>query len=166
MSEPSTVIAPSGVGLPLLKHVQVTITIESLPGVRRASVSLLKPGAGGGFRDVVVRLGETREAAGLTATRSPVAPGFFAAVGIPVTQGRDFEWRDNSRGSGVTILSQSLARRLFGNDLLAAYTPALQDQNASFKCFVVRGGNVSFAALKEAVESLGRDGSSGRCSLV
>ena len=95
-----------------------------------------------------------------------MAPGFFAAVGIPVTQGRDFEWRDNSRGSGVTILSQSLARRLFGNDLLAAYTPALQDQNASFKCFVVRGGNVSFAALKEAVESLGRDGSSGRCSLV
>ena len=107
--------------------------------------------------------------------------------------GRDFEWRDNSRGLRVTILSQSLARRLFGDanpvgqrvrvgldpsrdalevigvvadarlydlkspDVFAAYMPALQDQNASFKCFVIRGDNVSFASLKEAVESLGRE---------
>jgi putative ABC transport system permease protein len=105
----------------------------------------------------------------------------------------DFEWRDNSRALRVTILSQSLARRLFGNadplgqrvrvgldpsrdalevigvvadarlydlkspDVFAAYTPALQDRNASFKCFVIRGDHVSFAALKEAVESLGRE---------
>jgi len=172
---------------------QVLQRIESLPGVKHASVSLLKPGAGGGFRDVVVRLGETQDTTGVTATRSPVAPGFFAAVGIPVTQGRDFDWRDNSKGSSVTILSQSLARRLYGNtnpvgqrlqvgldpsrhaievigvvadarlydlkspDLLAAYTPALQDKDASFKCFVVRGGNVSVAALKAAVEGLGRE---------
>ena len=94
---------------------QVLRRIEALPGVRRASVSLTKPGTGGGFRDAVVRLGDRQEAAGVAATRSPVAPGFFAAVGIPVVKGRDFEWRDNSRGLGVTILSQSLARRLFGD---------------------------------------------------
>jgi predicted permease len=172
---------------------QVLRRIEALPGIRRASVSLLKPGTGGGFRDAVVRLGETQEAAGVAATRSPVAPGFFAAVGIPVVNGRDFEWRDNSRGLRVTILSQSLARRLFGEadplgqrvrvgldpsrdaleiigvvadarlydlkspDVFAAYTPALQDKDASYKCFVVRGDHVSYAALKEAVESLGRE---------
>ena len=172
---------------------QVLRRIEALPGVKRASVSLLKPGTGGGFRDAVVRLGDIQEAAGVAATRSPVAPGFFAAVGIPVVNGRDFEWRDNSRGLRVTILSQSLARRLFGDadavgqrvrvgldpsrdglevigvvadarlydlkstDVFAAYTPALQDQNASFKCFVIRGDNLSFASLKEAVESLGRE---------
>jgi hypothetical protein len=93
---------------------QVRRRIEALPGVTRASVSLLKPGTGGGGLDAVVRLGETQEAAGVTATRSPVAPGFFAAVAIPVVKGRDFEWRDNSGGRRVTILSQSLARRLFG----------------------------------------------------
>jgi predicted permease len=172
---------------------QVLRRIEALPGVKRASVSLLKPGTGGGFRDTVVRLGDIQEAAGVAATRSPVAPGFFAAVGIPVVNGRDFEWRDNSRGLPVTILSQSLARRLFGDtdsvgqrvrigldpsrdvleviglvadarlydlkspDVFAAYTPALQDQNASFKCFVIRGDNLSFVSLKEAVESLGRE---------
>ena len=172
---------------------QVLRRIEALPGVKRASVSLLKPGTGGGSRDTVVRLGDIQEAAGVAATRSPVAPGFFAAVGIPVVNGRDFEWRDNSRGLRVTILSQSLARRLFGDadavgqrvrvgldpsraalevigvvadarlydlkspDVFAAYTPALQDQDASFKCFVIRGDNLSFASLKEAVESLGRE---------
>lgn len=172
---------------------QVLRRIEALPGVRRASVSLLKPGTGGGFRDAVVRLADPQEADGVAATRSPVAPGFFAAVGIPVMKGRDFEWRDNSHGPGVTILSQSLARRLFGDanplgqrvrvgldpsrdalqvigvvadarlydlkspDVLAAYTPALQDQNASFKCFLIRGDNLSFPSLKEAVESLGRE---------
>ena len=94
---------------------QVLRRIEALPGVTRASVSLGKPGAGGGPRDAVVRFGETREAAGVVATRSPVAPGFFAAVGIPVVKGRDFEWRDNSAGPRVTILSQSLAGRLFGD---------------------------------------------------
>ena len=172
---------------------QVLRRIEALPGVKRASVSLLKPGTGGGFRDPVVPLGDIQEAAGVAATRSPVAPGFFAAVGIPVVNGRDFEWRDNSRGLRVTILSHSLARRLFGDadavgqrvrvgldpsrdvlevigivadarlydlkstDVFAAYTPALQDQDASFKCFVIRGDNLSFASLKEAVESLGRE---------
>ena len=172
---------------------QVLRRIEALPGVRRASVSLGKPGTGGGPRDAVVRLGEMQEAAGVVATRSPVAPGFFAAVGIPVVKGRDFDWRDNSQGLRVTILSQSLARRLFGDadplgqrvrvgldpsrdalevigvvadarlynlkspDVLAAYTPALQDQDASSKCFVIRGNNLSYAALKEAVESLGRE---------
>ena len=172
---------------------QVLRRIEALPGVRRASVSLGKPGTGGGPRDAIVRFGETQDAAGVTATRSPVAPGFFAVVGIPVVKGRDFEWRDNSRGPRVTVLSQSLARRLFGGDdplgqrvrvgldpsrdnvevigvvadarlydlkspdVFAAYTPALQDPDASYKCFVIRGDNISFAALKEAVERLGRE---------
>ena len=172
---------------------QVLRRIEALPGVRRASVSLGKPGTGGGPRDAVVRLGDMQEAAGVVATRSPVAPGFFAAVGIPVVKGRDFDWRDNSKGLRVTILSQSLARRLFGDadplgqrvrvgldpsrdalevigvvadarlydlkspDVLATYTPALQDQDASYKCFVIRGDNLSYAELKEAVESLGRE---------
>ena len=172
---------------------QVLGRVEALPGVRRASVSLLKTGTGGGFRDAVVRLGNPPDVAGGAATRSPVAPGFFAAVGLRIVRGRDFEWRDNSRSPRVTILSESLARRLFGDadpvggrvrvgldpsrgdleivgvvadarlydirnpDVFAAYTAALQDPNANFKSFVVRGDNVSFGAVKQAVESLGRE---------
>ena len=172
---------------------QVLRRIEALPGVRRASVSLSKPGTGGSSREAVFRSDETQESADVAATRSMVAPGFFAAVGIPVVKGRDFEWRDNSQAPGVTILSQSLARRLFKNtdplgqrvrvglapsrnnlevvgvvadarlydlrsaDVFAAYTPALQDENASYKCFVIRGDSLSHASLQDAVESLGRE---------
>jgi predicted permease len=170
---------------------QVLRRIEAIPGVRRASAALFKPGTGGGPREVVVRLGDMQDANGVTGTRSSVAPGFFGALGIPLLKGRDFDWRDNSRGLAVTVLSQSLARRLFGDadplgqrvrvgmdpsraaveiigvaadarlydlkspDLFAAYTPALQDQDASYKCFVIRGDNVSFTSVKEAVDSLG-----------
>jgi predicted permease len=169
---------------------QVLRRIEALPGVTRASVSLSKPGTGGMLREPVVRLGDTQDADGVPSARSAVAPGFFAAIGIPVLKGRDFEWRDNSRGHGVTILSQSLARQLFGEsdplgqrvqigldpsrnalevvgvvadarlydlriaDVLAAYTPALQDRDVNYKCFVIRGRNLSHASLKDAVESL------------
>jgi putative ABC transport system permease protein len=168
--------------------------LEAVSGVRRASVSLLKPGAGGGFRETVVRAGDAVEARDeVVATRSPVAPGFLEAVGVRLLKGRDFDWRDNSKGRGATILSESLARRLFGDadpigqrvsiglnpaqrgieivgvaadarlydlkdpDVLAAYTPALQDRNASFKCFVIRGDNIAVSALRAAVEGFGRE---------
>jgi predicted permease len=169
---------------------EVLARIEALPGVTRASISLLKPGTGGGFRDAVIPIDAT-SAAGVAATRSPVAPAFFEAVGIRIITGRDFDWRDSSRGQPVTILSESLARRLFGArdpigqhvrvglepsqalevigvaadarlydlkdpDLMAAYTPALQDRNASLKCFVIRANNGLFSAgLPTAVEQLG-----------
>ena len=170
---------------------QVLARLDALPGVTRASVSLLMPGTGGGFRDVVVPHGSAGNIAGVDATRSPVSPGFFAAVDLRIVKGRDFDWGDNSKGRGVTVVSESLARRLFGDadpiglrldmgqdpsgdglevigvvedarlydlkdpDVFAAYTPALQDANASLKCFVIRGDNVSHAAVTQAVEGLG-----------
>ena len=171
---------------------QVLGRIESLPGVERASVSLLKPGAGDAFRDTVVRSGApARE--GVAATRSPVAPGFFSTVGIRLVKGRDFDWGDRSRTGGVTVLSESLARQLFTgadpigqrvrigldasrealevigvvsdarvydlktDNTFAAYTAALQDPAASFKCFVIRGNGISSADIVQAVTGLGRE---------
>jgi predicted permease len=169
---------------------EVLTRIEALPGVTRAGISLLKPGSGGGFRDAVIPIDATSDAAGVAATRSPVSPGFFAAVGIRIVKGRDIDWRDGSRGQPVTILSESLAQRLFGArdpigqyvrvgleptrplevigvaadarlydlkdpDMMAAYTPALQDRNASLKCFVIRAGDFPSAGLRTAIEQMG-----------
>jgi predicted permease len=173
---------------------EVIRRLSAVPGVRRASISLLKPAAGGGFDELVSPVGEpsilTR---GVGSTRTPVAPEFFDAVGIPLVKGRDFGWSDRSRGRRVTIISQSLARRLFGDgeaigqhvkvglhpdrqdmevvgvaadarlydpknpNLFAVYTAALQDPSVNFKCFVVRGTDVSYTALKSAVEALGHE---------
>jgi predicted permease len=48
-----------------------------------------------------------------------VSPGFFAALGVPVTAGRDFNDDDRRGGEPVVIISQSVAQRIFpGQDPL------------------------------------------------
>ena len=54
-----------------------------------------------------------------TAGWQVVTPGYFRAAGIPLLAGRDFVAADRPRAEHVTILSESLARRLFpGGDAL------------------------------------------------
>jgi predicted permease len=174
---------------------QVLERIRGVPGVQQASASLLKPGTNGtGWLNLVAPVAEQALLErGTQSSRTPVSPGFFGVVGIPLVAGRDFSWHDGVRGPRVTILSRSLAGRLFGRMdpigqhvrvglspedqdvevvgvaadarlydvknpiLFAAYTPALQDRNANYKCFVIRGADVPYAALKQAVEALGRE---------
>src|SRR5215467_4668243 len=48
-----------------------------------------------------------------------VSPGFFAALGVPIVQGRDFNDDDRRGGELVVIISQSVAQRMFpGQDAL------------------------------------------------
>jgi putative ABC transport system permease protein len=42
-----------------------------------------------------------------------VSPGFFAALGVPIVEGRDFNDGDRRGGEPVVIVSQSLAQRMF-----------------------------------------------------
>ena len=44
-----------------------------------------------------------------------VSPGFFAALGVPIVAGRDFNDLDRKDSEPVTIVSQSVARRMFPN---------------------------------------------------
>jgi ABC-type antimicrobial peptide transport system permease subunit len=44
-----------------------------------------------------------------------VSPGFFASLGVPMTAGRDFNDLDRKDSEPVTIISQSVARRMFPN---------------------------------------------------
>jgi putative ABC transport system permease protein len=48
-----------------------------------------------------------------------VSPGFFAALGVPIIEGRDFNDDDRRGGEPVVIISQSAAQRMFpGQDPL------------------------------------------------
>jgi putative ABC transport system permease protein len=48
-----------------------------------------------------------------------VSPGFFAALGVPIIEGRDFNDDDRRGGEPVVIISQSVAQRMFpGQDPL------------------------------------------------
>ena len=46
-----------------------------------------------------------------------VAPGYFAALGIPLVAGRDFDDRDSLGAPGVVIVSERLARHFDGNPI-------------------------------------------------
>jgi putative ABC transport system permease protein len=42
-----------------------------------------------------------------------VSPGFFAALGVPILSGRDFNDNDRRGGEPIVIISQSVAQRMF-----------------------------------------------------
>jgi putative ABC transport system permease protein len=44
-----------------------------------------------------------------------ISPGFFAALGVPILAGRDFNDNDRKGSENVVIVSQSLAQRMFPN---------------------------------------------------
>lgn len=98
--------------------------ITSLPGVEAASTSFGVP-----WRDSRVRsISLSFSVEGLVrqngqddprAQFRSVSPGFFATMGIPLIEGRDFRENDREGNEPVVIVSQSVAQKLFpGQDVL------------------------------------------------
>jgi putative ABC transport system permease protein len=94
--------------------------ITELPGVDRVALGTVVPwrdagSFGPGFEfsaDGHVRApGEEDPRAQLRT----ISPGFFAALGVPIIAGRDFNDADRRGGEPVVIVSQSLAQRMFPN---------------------------------------------------
>ena len=53
---------------------------------------------------------------GIDAIVTAVAPDFFGVLGLSVQHGRDLSWSDTSRTRKVAIVSEALARHLYGNE--------------------------------------------------
>lgn len=94
--------------------------VTALPGVDRVALGTVVPWRdagifGPGFQftaDGYVRgPGEEYPRAQLRT----ISPGFFAALGVPIIAGRDFNDSDRRNGEPVVIISQSLAQRMFPN---------------------------------------------------
>lgn len=51
----------------------------------------------------------------ILARRRVISPGFFAALGVPIIAGRDFNDLDGQSKEPVVIVSETLARRMFPN---------------------------------------------------
>ena len=93
---------------------------SALPGVERVAIGSTVPwrdagNFGPGFQFTVEGRGrETADDDPRGQFRS-VSPGFFAALGIPLLAGRDFNESDRLDSEKVAIVSQSLAQRMFPN---------------------------------------------------
>ncbi len=94
--------------------------ISELPGVERVAVGTTVPwrdarNFGPGFQfsaDGHVRASGEEDPRARFRT---ISPGFFAALGVPILAGRDFDESDRRGGEPVVIVSQSVAQRMFPN---------------------------------------------------
>jgi putative ABC transport system permease protein len=92
--------------------------IEELPGVDHVSLGTATPwrdagsfGAGFSFTGEGKVKGVKEEDP--RANFRVVSPGYFASLGIPILEGRDFNNDDRRGGEPVVIISQSVAQRMF-----------------------------------------------------
>jgi len=92
--------------------------INALPGVDRVAFGIVVPwrdagSFGPGFQfsaDGHVRASGEEDPRAQLRT---ISPGFFAALGVPILAGRDFDDSDRRGGESVVIISQSVAQRMF-----------------------------------------------------
>ena len=98
---------------------EATRRIGMLPGVEGAAVGSVVPwrDAGSGF-SVPFTVEGYQPADGEEPPRARLRmndPGLFRILGVPVLAGRDFSDEDRAGGAPVSIVSQTLAQRLFPN---------------------------------------------------
>jgi predicted permease len=95
---------------------RVLDALAGIPGAEAvAATSNLLPLRGGGFRSAVSLPGDAPDTtARSVAAYTGVTPSFFAALGVPLLQGRSFESGEQS--GRVAVVNESLAKLLWGND--------------------------------------------------
>jgi putative ABC transport system permease protein len=93
--------------------------IEALPGVTKTAFTNVVP-----WRDTDTSIGIQFSGDGrphIPGVEDPranwrvISPGYFAALGVPILAGRDFEARDTRNNEPVVIVSETLAQRMFPN---------------------------------------------------
>jgi predicted permease len=93
--------------------------IGELPGVEQVAVGTIVPWReAGAFFDAQFMVEGYAKSDGEEDPRGrfrTVSSGFFAALGVPIIAGRDFNASDRRDSEKVVIVSQSLAQRLFPN---------------------------------------------------
>lgn len=96
--------------------------LAALPEVERAAVVLQRPligPIGWDLRFLVEGQTPAQQAANPHANFERVSPGYFATLGIPLLQGRDFTWSDTAESPAVAIVNRSMAERFWpGQDPL------------------------------------------------
>ena len=97
---------------------EATRRIRELPGVQDVAIGMMVPWRDSQSFSLQFSADEHVPAAG---EESPLAqmrvisPGFFATMGLPMLEGRDFTEADRDGSEPVAIISQSTAQRMFPN---------------------------------------------------
>jgi predicted permease len=99
-------------------------SVSALPGVESAATGMFTPWRDGRFLTFTLQFaveGRQRESSkeDLRARFRFVSPGYFATLGVPLLEGRDFTEADRKDAEPVVIVSKRIAQQLFpGQDAL------------------------------------------------
>jgi putative ABC transport system permease protein len=98
---------------------EVMERVSALPGVERVAEGFSVPWSGEQEQNISLQFaaqGAHRQQDGKDEFRAQfrsVSPGFFATLGVPILEGRDFNGGDKEGNERVVIISQSLANELY-----------------------------------------------------
>ncbi len=94
--------------------------VDAIPGISAVAAIDQPPIRSGGTWNTVWPAGRepatSAERAQLGAERRIVTAGYFETIGIPIISGRGFERSDRAGGPPITIISRTMADRLFPNE--------------------------------------------------
>ncbi|PWT85098.1 MAG: multidrug ABC transporter substrate-binding protein, partial [Acidobacteria bacterium] len=98
---------------------EVIRRIDALPGVNKTAYGMVAPwrdaGSGPTLQFCVDGHDHSAGDEDPRAQYRVISPGFFAALGVPIMAGRDFNELDVQSKEPVAIISQTLAKRMFPN---------------------------------------------------
>ncbi len=93
--------------------------IDALPGVNKTAFGMVAPWRDAGSGPTLQFCADGHDhSTGEEDSRAQyrvISPGFFAALGVPIIAGRDFNESDVQSKERVAIISQTLAQRMFPN---------------------------------------------------
>jgi len=90
--------------------------IDALPGVTTTAFSTIAPWRDADTVGVGLQFSADGHVHGKDDPRAlwrTISPGYFAALGVPILDGRDFDDLDDQNREPVAIVSETLARRMF-----------------------------------------------------
>ncbi|HWM89232.1 MAG TPA: ABC transporter permease [Thermoanaerobaculia bacterium] len=90
--------------------------LRNVPGAERVAAVLLRPLAasiGWEYQFLVEGQTEKEQISNPISNHEGVSPGYFATMGIPLLEGRDFTWDDGPAAPPVAIVSRSMAERFW-----------------------------------------------------
>ncbi len=90
--------------------------LRAVPGVKAAALAVVPLLHGWEWDNTVTVEGhQAKDGENMQAFMNSISPGYFATMGIPILEGRDFDSRDIRNDANVAIVNRAFARHYFGD---------------------------------------------------
>jgi predicted permease len=120
--------------------------LSRLPGVRAVSFARLVPMTGNVWDQDLAAPGQSSHDIDLNS----VAPNYFAAMRIPLIEGRDFSWNDSPTADRKIVLNQASVKLLFpGEDPLGRTLKVTDDGMKATYVVVGVAGDVKYQSMRD-----------------